>query len=123
MTATAMMNRFVLIAAVVAGSAIARAQEAPQAVGEKEDVARLTLVKSTDGKAVIRFRQSPLQIVAVGDRVGKTRATVVTIAPGRLVLEEVTTGSDGKPLRAEIVIRDGETGGKRFLRHPDLNAP
>ena len=50
-------------------------------------------------------------------------ATVTGIIPGRLVLDEVTEGADGKPLRAQIVVRDGETGGKRYLGHPDIDAP
>lgn len=102
----------------------ARAQDAARpVVAGTDSIASMTLVKSDDGKAVVRFGESPLHLLSVGDRVGKTAATVVTAAPGRLVLEEVTAAPDGKPLRAEIVLRDGQTGGKRFTRHPDLNAP
>ena len=102
----------------------ARAQDAARpVVAGTDSIASMTLVKSDDGKAVVRFGESPLHLLSVGDRVGKTAATVVTAAPGRLVLEEVTAAPDGKPLRAEIVLRDGQTGGKRFTRHPDSECP
>ncbi len=105
-------------------AASARGQDAAGViVADTDSLASMTLVKSADGKAVVRFGESPLHLLSVGDRVGKTAATVVTAAPGRLVLEEVTAAPDGKPLRTEIVLRDGQTGGKRFTRHPDLNAP
>jgi hypothetical protein len=119
------MSRFFFMVWVVVASAATAAAQTPQkpVIAGTESLSALTLVKSTDDKAVVRFGQLPLQVLAVGDRVGTTEATVTTIATGRLVLEEVTTGADGKPRRAEIVIRDGQTGGKRFLRHPDLNAP
>jgi len=119
-----MLRVLVLSSVLLAGAAHAAAQETVKPViAGTENLSGLTLVKSTDDQAVVRFGQSALQVLAVGDRVGKTQATVTAIAPGRLVLEEVTTGADGKPLRAQIVVRDGQTGGKRFLRHPDLNAP
>jgi hypothetical protein len=109
---------------VIAAAPVARAQEATSpAIAADKDVARMTLVKSGDDSAVIRFGQSELQTLGVGDRVGKSSAVVVEAVPGRVVLDEVTTGPDGKPRRAQIVIRDGETGGKKFLRHPDIDAP
>jgi hypothetical protein len=108
----------------VAAATVAAAQQASRpVVAAAHELSTLTLVKSADGKAVVRFGRSELQVLSVGDRVGKTEAAVTTIAPGRLVLEEVTTSPDGKPLRAQILVRDGETGGKKFLRHPDMNAP
>jgi hypothetical protein len=113
-----------VLAAALCLAAGAQAQDrAKPAIAAKESLSAMTLVKSSDGKAVVRFGQAPLEVLSPGDRVGKTAATVVTIAPGRLVLEEVTAGADGKPLRSEVVFRDGQTGGKRFLSHPDLNAP
>jgi hypothetical protein len=114
----------VVLLLVCAIAPVLRAQEtARPVVSEEQTVARMTLVKSADGSAVIRFGQSALETLNVGDRVGKSRATVIEAVPGRLLLEEVTTGPDGKPRRAQILIHDGETGGKKFLRHPDIDAP
>jgi hypothetical protein len=123
----------VLALTFLAAATVARAQTpSTLVVAADRGLETMTLVKSTDGKAVVRFGRAAgagradaaeLLMVRVGDRVGKAGATVTTIAPGRVVLEEVTTAPDGKPLRAQIVIRDGETGGKTFLRHPDLDAP
>jgi hypothetical protein len=102
-----------------------QAQEARRpAIAAAESLSTMTLLRSGDGKAVVRFgATAPLEMLSAGDRVGRTAARVVSIAAGRLVLEDVTAGADGKPLRSEIVFRDGQTGGKRFLNHPDLNAP
>ena len=113
-----------VILAAMTAAPVARAQDATSpALAADKDVARMTLVKSGDGSAVIRFGQSELLTLGVGGRVGKSSAIVVEAVPGRLVLDEVTTGPDGKPRRAQIVIRDGETGGRKFLRHPDIDAP
>lgn len=124
MSLRAVVRGLLLSTAIVLCAGAATAQEsARRVIAANEAVSSMTLVKSADGKAVVRFGASPLQVLAVGDRVGKTGATVTAIAAGRVVLDDVTSGADGKPLRAQIVIRDGQTGGRRFLRHPDLNAP
>lgn len=130
------MNTIISCAALVLFATAAGAQdaslqaqpaEAPRVsravIAADEDVTLLTLVRSSDGKAVVRFGDRALHLLAAGDRVGRTKATVTGITPGRLVLDEVTEAADGKPLRAQIVVRDGETGGKRYLGHPDIDAP
>ena len=125
MTPAHALRSSLLALTLLCAPALSQAQEAPRpTIAAKESLSAMTLVRSSDGKAVVRFgATAPLEMLAAGDRVGRTAARVVSIAPGRLVLEEVTTGADGKPLRSEIVLRDGQTGGKRFLNHPDLNAP
>ena len=118
--------RYSFFAAVLllAPSSLRAQDTATPATAARESLSTMTLVKSSDSKAVVRFGNAPtLEVLSPGDRVSRTGARVVSVAAGRLVLEEVTTGADGKPLRAEIVFRDGQTGGKRFLNHPDLNAP
>jgi hypothetical protein len=87
------------------------------------DLATLTLVKTSDTEAVVRFGASPAEVIAVGDRLGKSAASVVEIAAGRIVLEEATTAADGTPLRARIVVREGETGGRRYQRQPGVTPP
>lgn len=130
------MNTTILCAALVLFAAAAAAQDAAvpaqpanapgvsrEVIAADADVKLLTLVRSSEGKAVVRFGDGILHLLAAGDRVGRTKATVTSIGPGRLMLDEVTEGADGKPLRAQIVVRDGETGGKRYLGHPDIDAP
>lgn len=126
MTLRAVMNTTICAAALVLFVASAGAQALPGSravIAPDEDVTLLTLVRSSEGKAVVRFGEGILHLVEAGDRVGRTRATVTGITAGRLTLDEVTEGADGKPLRAQVVLRDGETGGKRFLGHPDIDAP
>lgn len=126
------MKTAIACAALVLSAAAAGAQDAPvpaqpgvprEVIAADADVKLLTLVRSSEGKAVVRFGTGDLHLLAAGDRIGRTKATVTGITPGRLVLDEVTMGADGKPLRAQIVVRDGETGGKRYLGHPDIDAP
>jgi hypothetical protein len=134
---SAVINTTISCAALVLFAAAAGAQDASlqaqpadapprvsrAVIAPDEDVKLLTLVRSSDAKAVVRFGDGILHLLALGDRIGRTKATVTGITPGRLVLDEVTEGADGKPLRAQIVVRDGETGGKRYLGHPDIDAP
>ena len=84
------------------------------------ELATLTLVRSSATEAVVRFGSSAVELVAVGDVLGKSAATVTEIAAGRLVLEEVTKSADGTPLRTRIVLKEGETGGRRYQRQPGV---
>jgi hypothetical protein len=91
------------------------------------DLDTLTLVLSTADRAVVRFGGtgpgSGLIVLQSGDRIGRTAASVREIAPGRLVLDELTRDKDGRPRRAQIVFREGEPGGRRYMREPGLDAP
>ena len=99
------------------------AQTPREPIAPTEDLKTLTLVKTGDGKAVVRFGKSPLRLISAGDRLGLHRAEVLEIAAGRVVLEESFTGADGQPNRAQIIVKDGETGGKRFLMRPEEPRP
>jgi hypothetical protein len=117
---------FGVAAMVLAMSASAWAggqQPVRPVVAPKEELKNLTLVKSDAGKAVVRFGTGALQLLSVGDRVGRTAAVVRSVEPGRLVLDEIATGADGRPQASQIVWRDGETGGTRFRRQSDQRAP
>ena len=96
---------------------------APNAYGPEEDLAKLTLLNSTGSNAVVRFGAKPLQVISVGDRLGKNQAEVKAIEADRLLLEETFIGPDGKPNRAQIVLKKGETGGTRYLVRPETDAP
>ena len=116
-------NSLVLIALLVvstpAVAPMAAAQQAAARVTHalaEEPVTNLTLVKASDGAAVIRGSSSRLEKVSIGDLVGATRAVVKEISSGRIVLEEAFTEMDGKPNRALIVIKEGERGGTRYLQ-------
>jgi hypothetical protein len=98
-------------------------RSARPAIAPKEDLKNLTLVKSDAGKAVVRFGTGALQLLSVGDRVGRNAAVVRSVEPGRLVLDEIAPGADGRPQASQIVWRDGETGGTRFRRQPADPAP
>jgi len=88
------------------------------------DLAQLTLMNATDTQAVVRFGpRGPLHVIAVGDRVGKAKAVVKEIALNRVVLDEAFTGADGRPNRATIVLKKGETGGTRSLQRSDTASP
>ncbi|HET6370570.1 MAG TPA: hypothetical protein VFG95_05195 [Nitrospiria bacterium] len=104
----------VLIVAIYGG----RSVDAKE-VGADRELSELVLVKSIDGKAVVRFGAGPMEVVSVGDRLGTNKAEVKEIGAGRLVLEEVFTGKDGRPNRAEVILKDGEKGGERFLARPE----
>jgi hypothetical protein len=112
-----------VVLAVAASAWAGGQQPARPAVAPKEDLKNLTLVKSDAGKAVVRFGTGALQLLAVGDRVGRTSAVVRSVEPGRLVLDEIAAGADGRPQASQIVWRDGETGGTRFRRQSDQRAP
>jgi len=83
----------------------------------------ITLVRSADGVAVLRTATGPLTTVHVRDRVGRTHAVVREITRGRMVLDETFTGADGLPNSAQIIFKDGEKGGTRYLRRPDEKRP
>jgi hypothetical protein len=91
------------------------------------DLDTLTLVMSGADRAVVLFGPSGagsgLVVVQQGDRIGRTAAVVREVAPGRLVLDEITHGKDGRPQRVQIVFRDGHTGGERYMRDPGMDAP
>ena len=84
--------------------------------------ARITLIKAVEGAAVVRVNGALTKLRA-GDRLESPKALVREVARGRLVLEETFTGADGKPNRALVVIREGETGGTRYLQRPDTPKP
>lgn len=92
-----------------------------------EDLDTLTLVMSGTDRAVVRFGASGagsgLIVLESGDRIGRTAAVVREIGPGRLVLDEITRGKDGRPHRAQIAFRVGHTGGQRYMRDPGIDAP
>jgi hypothetical protein len=88
-------------------------------VGRDQELRDLLLVRTTSRRAVVRFGDGALEVVSVGDRLGRNRAEVVEIETKRLVLDERFTGRDGAPNRAQIVLSDGERGGTRYLEHSD----
>jgi hypothetical protein len=92
------------------------AKREPRQVGPGEDLKTLALVKAVDGRAVVRFGPGTLEVVRVGDRLGRNRAEIVLVGAGVLVLDERSTDARGRVDRAEVVIRDGETGGQRYTR-------
>jgi hypothetical protein len=106
--------------ATTAGSAAARVT---RRVGAQQDLKDLLFLRSSDGKAVIRFAAGPLELISVGDRLGRNRATVKEIEGGRLVVEEDVAGLDGPPNRALIIFTEGQKGGLRYLRQLDEQVP
>jgi hypothetical protein len=88
-------------------------------VAATTDVAMITLIKASDGMAVIRSGDGRLEKIRPSDRIGTSRALVKEVSGGRLTLEETFTGKDGKPNRALIVIKEGERGGTRYLQRAD----
>jgi hypothetical protein len=110
---------FALTLLVASGVCAAAAKD----VAPDGDLAQMTLMNASATQAVVRFgAKGPLYVVAVGDRVGRNKATVKEIALNRLVLDEAFTGSDGRPNRAIVVLKKGETGGTRSLQRAD-NVP
>jgi hypothetical protein len=85
-------------------------------------IADLVLVRVAGRHAVVRFGTGPLLLVESGDRLGVTRAEVVAIETGRLVLEERSESERG-PQPARLVFKPGERGGTRYLARPDEAAP
>lgn len=88
-------------------------------LGTKKDIDNVVLIKSGDGKAVIKFEDGPLETIEVGDTIGRNKAVVKEIIPERVVLDESFEGKDGKPNRADIVLTEGEKGGMRIQRRLD----
>jgi hypothetical protein len=102
-----------------AGGAYAATDVAPDG-----DLAQMTLMNASEKQAVVRFGdRGPLYVIAVGDRIGKRKATVKEVALNRIVLDEAFTGADGRPNRATIVLKKGETGGTRLLQRLETEAP
>jgi hypothetical protein len=98
-------------------------ERSQQELDHEEDLVDLMLVKAAGGKGVVRFGTKPLQVVSVGDRLGRTRAEVKEIANDRLVLEEIFRDANGEANRAVIVLKDGERGGKRYVARSTERAP
>ena len=101
-----------------------RAQTAPAGEGSRRlaaesSIPSISLVKASDGLAVIRAGTGPLEKITIGDLVGTTKAVVTEISTGRIVLEEGVTGKDGGPNRALIIFKEGERGGTRYLQRAD----
>lgn len=104
----------------------AAAQTPPRAgrtIGANDPLATLTLVRSAGDRAVVRFGTGRLEIVSRGDRLGATGAAVVDVATGRLVLEEEPRAVGARSGSTLIVLKDGETGGTRYLARPDEPEP
>lgn len=107
------------IITVISGALSVSAKE----IGADRELSDLILMKSGEGKAVVRFGAEMMEVIAVGDKVGRHQAEVKEIGGGRLVLEEVFTGKDGRPNRAEVILKEGEKGGKRYLLRPEEEPP
>ena len=124
MSAGALLSSALVLVVVGLPTAVAVAQTpVPPRVLVTAQIPDITLVRSTSDGAVIRVATGSLQTVHVGDRVGRTAAVVKQITRGRMILEETFTGVDGKPNVAEIIFKDGEKGGTRYLRRPDEKRP
>lgn len=110
-------------AALLLVATTAAAQKPPAPAGKEfgvdQDIATLTFFNSSGERAVVRFGKKEMLLISVGDRLGKNKAAVKSITPERLELEESFTASDGKPNRAQIVLKKGETGGTRYLLRPE----
>jgi hypothetical protein len=120
-----MLLATVLAASVLVPSQAAPAPGTPPVLAPAADIGALTLVRTTEGKAVVRTGGTPseLLVLEVGSRIGRTAARVRDVTAGRLVLDELTHDNDGRPHRSELVFRDGETGGTRYMRDPGADAP
>jgi hypothetical protein len=92
-------------------------------VASGQDVRALTLVRSAAQAAAIRFGSGSIETIAVGDRIGRNKAVVKEIVRGRIVLEETFVDANGSPNSVQIIIKDGQTGGTRYLRHPEDKRP
>jgi hypothetical protein len=103
--------------------AAAPAPERRRDFGVNEELSNLTFLNSNGTQAVVRFRANPLQLISVGDHLGKNKAEVKTIEADRLVLEETFIDPDGQANKAQIILKKGETGGTRYLQRPDNDAP
>ena len=126
MTRTARLTAIVGVLGVLgAASAAAQAPRTVRAVGADRDLATLTLVKSDQTRAVVRFGGGALELIARGDRVGSSAAVVKEVTAGRLVLEleQTKRADDGRPIRAVIVLKDGETAGTRYHAELTETAP
>jgi hypothetical protein len=120
--------RWIAGAALVmwATSLAAGAQEkgnAARSIGPDKSLSDVVLVRSTSGSAVVRFGAGPLEVVRVGDRLGRNGAEIVEIEGKRLILDERFTGRDGAPNRARVVLGDGERGGTRYHERLDETQP
>jgi hypothetical protein len=98
-------------------------EKVPRRVGPDENIRRVTLVKSATGRAVVRFGKGPLLVIVPGDALGSAQAVVREIVTGQVVLDEPTTGPDGRRGLAFVVIRDGETGGTRYTTRSGTPPP
>jgi hypothetical protein len=87
------------------------------------DVSAVRLIKAGPGAAVVRADLGPLGTIQVGDRIGRTRALVKEITKGRVVLEEQFVDANGAPNVAQIIIKDGEKGGTRYVRRSEEKRP
>ena len=106
---------------VVVGTMPAPAPRAP--LGVTENLPDLTLLKVSNGNAIVRFGAKELLIVRVGDRLGRNQAEIRDVAPGRIVIEETFTGADGRPNRALVTLKEGEKGGTRVLLRNEEEPP
>ncbi len=89
-------------------------------LGAQQDIKNLLFVRSTEGAAIVKFGNGPLEMVRVGDRLGRQEARVAEIEIGLLRLEE--PASKGSP-SAQIVFHDGDRGGTRYAAANDETPP
>ncbi|MFZ5863147.1 MAG: hypothetical protein ACOYXR_09950 [Nitrospirota bacterium] len=114
--------------AILVGALLTGVWHLPAAVnaaefGADQPVTSLTLIASDDVRAVVRFGHGPQLTIAVGDRVGQTRAEVREIAPGRVVLDDAATETSGRINRAVVVLSEGTPGGTRYTSDPGTVPP
>src|SRR5688500_13542294 len=95
-TSSALLLCLALCAAPARGQS-GPATSAPRHLAAEHPVTSIVLVKAADDGAVVRAAARSLETVRVGDLVGRTKAVVKEVSPGRVVLEENFTGKDGKP--------------------------
>ena len=103
---------------------VQRESRAVQTVDPEGGLSQLTVLNIAGEKAVVRFGpKGKLEVIAVGDRLGKNKAEVKEIAADHLVLEETFVGQNGRPNQARVVVKKGETGGTRYLLRPEDPPP
>ena len=87
-------------------------------IGLDEDLANLILLKVSGATAIVRFGSKQFVMVKARDFLGRNKAEIIEIAPGRIVLDETVVNADGTSERFSVTLKEGEKGGTRVPVRP-----
>jgi len=77
-----------------------------------------------DGRAVVKLKGGKMKVLGIGDTIPGTRAKLMQILPGHIVVEDIVKDSDAKEFKQTVwIYKPTKPGGKSRIQRLDKKGP